>query len=160
MKYLIWWLGLSVLFLLQTVLPVNLLLLFTLASAWRGRTPEAWVVALMAGILADVVSGLPDGVLVLTYLIVAAAGRLVAHSVIERKINPILWILLGGSATLLYYGLVWLGSALAAGLGLGEVLAWQFWTTSRPWVELAGNLILAYPVLRFYGLCQTLIRSN
>lgn len=134
--------GLLILSLLQPSFGlVNLLLVFCVVVIIHGGLKQGLVAAALAGIIADYLSGLPDGIFLLTYLIAAVAIFYLAGLFSQKKENPMTLMLLVFAATLIYFVLVFV---FMLSLKIFEP------PSSHLWFQLPGNLIAFYPLQYFY----------
>lgn len=127
-----------------------LLLVFTVAAAIYGRVREALFVGLMSGVLLDYLSGLPDGVFLLTFLLLVLILRFTMRLLSEKKDNLLTVAAIMLCATLGYYLLVFSLSQLFSFLGTGQSFNLVWFFRKNFWIAAVLNVILFYPTYRYY----------
>jgi hypothetical protein len=151
MKYIIWFLSLFFLLVIQAgvlvplhVPAVNLILVMVVAATLLSEFEFALGLTLTGGLLLDFVSGTPDGILTASTLIVFLLLYFIVNSIIAREPNQIILFSSVAATTIGYFLIV----ELFYHTGYKFVL-----TRQLPWA-LLFNLLLTYPVFMYYLLIQ------
>ncbi|MBI2355720.1 MAG: rod shape-determining protein MreD [Candidatus Doudnabacteria bacterium] len=165
MKYLILGIGIFILTVVQTALAQNfsinqvfpnfMLMLLVIVSIYASFH-EALAAALLAGMLADFVSALPDGVMTISFLILVMAIRLAGRLFSEKKENFLAQAGVMLAAVVAYYFLAFFVSEIFARLGLGASFSLVD-SLKKIWLEAILDLIVLYPVYLYYLLVSKLM---
>ncbi len=155
MKYLIYFIALIVLAGLQVGLfsylkffgaVPNLFLLFLVGCCLQREADDAFFVALLAGLFADLMNGLFIGSYTLSFLILALLLYLVIHQLVVFELS-FKYLLTVTLIAVLFTGVLsWLVSLLSIHIGWAPVAVdFHVWWSRLP-QELAYNLALSYPL--------------
>lgn len=134
----------------------NLTLVFSVVVALFAAPNEALVVALVSGALADYVSGLPDGVFIITFLLLFLILKFVAGVFLEKKENMLTLAAVVLGVTLIYYIFVFLSSEVFARFLDGMDFRVGNLFKKNLWIEAVLNLIVLYPIYLYYVLLMNL----
>lgn len=165
MRYFFLIIGVVVLSVLQSALAVNfsisqtfanLTLVFSLVVSIYATTNEALFTAFLAGGFADYVSGLPDGVFIITFLFLFLILKFVAGAFLEKKENMLTLAAVVLGVTLIYYIFVFLSSEVFARFLDGMDFSPGNLFKKNLWIEAVLNLIVLYPIYLYYILLMNL----
>lgn len=138
----------------------DLSLVFVFVVAIYASTKDAVLVALLAGIITDYISGLPDGIFVLTYLSLVLLLKFASRLFSEKKESLLALAAAIVSATLLYYVLIFFLIWLFGLLGLNKTYDFGSVFKNNLWKELIINLVVFYPVYLYHKLLVKLAIKN
>lgn len=169
MRYLLWIIAIVVLLVLNNgifgvfhfslIPPIALLPLVAAAVVAEDR-PKVWLLAVVSGILLDFVSGLPDGIMLLS-IIISVGFLMLLKSMFLRKEQHFLFVYAAtGLMSLVFFLLILSINQLFILLGLS---ASRLETTYLLGMNLVWfvvlNIIVAFPVLYYYHFIDSLARK-
>lgn len=163
MRPFIWFLSLFVLLVVQAgvleplhLTPVNLILIMVVVAGFLADFNHGLGLAIAGGLILDFVSGSPDGLVTMSLMSVFLILYFVVNSVFSREMNQMVLFTAVAAATISYFIFFLLFNQmfrmlnLSTNLGLGYLLSHEL-----PLI-LVFNLLLTYPVLKYYQWVQGL----
>lgn len=157
MRPLIWFLSLFLLLVIQAgilvplhLAPVNLILVMIIVAVLLASFNLGLGLALTGGLLLDFISGTPDGLTILSLLVVFLLSYFIVNSVLSRESSQIILFTSVAAATIAYFLLYILFSKLFGIFGLTSNLSVNFLLTRQLPFTLLFNLLFTYPVLQYY----------
>ena len=140
------------------IMPVNLLLVFSVAAMLVADFDTALGVAVTCGVLLDLTSGTPDGVIALSLLSAVLILHFILESWVSREANqPVLFSAAAGT-TVAYFLLFLIFNRFFTIFNLGQDLQLSDYFLRALPLSLLFNLIFTYPVFLFFSYVQS-IRS-
>lgn len=164
MRKLIWILLICLLLVAQAgildplrIAPVNLTLLLVVAAVLFSSLSEVLVVAVAGGVITDLVSGTPDGLITFTLLCTALTLYLVFSQVLSRHANQA--VLFGSTAFAHVLFIFWFlaFNGIFGIFGAGIPVSTSHFFTHYGLLGLVWNMLLAYPIFQLYLLIDELI---
>jgi hypothetical protein len=130
---------------------VNLLLVLLVVVLLFADFEFALSIATTCGILLDFFSGGPDGVISFAFISIFLILYFLINSVLAREATlPILFASVA-AATIGYYVLLFIYNQIFTTFGLGQVININSLFIKDLPLSLVLNLVMTYPVLKFYG---------
>jgi len=126
--------------------PVNLVLLFLVFTVLFSEFDEGLLVALVGGLLLDFVSGVTDGVIALSMVLIFLIGHFILNSLIARESNRIILVSSVATASLLFW------TAQSFVLNDWRLLNLAWFT--------GFNLLFTYPVLKYYSWIHSRLKTK
>ncbi len=149
MKPFLWFLAILLLIIIQAgiLIPLNLtaanlVLIFLVSAVLLSDFDQALALTLVSGLLLDFLSGLPDGVIMISLFAIFLILYFVVNTVLEREPNQIVLFTSVAAATIGFYLLIFVLRGLRdpAFLLLNQLPK-----------ALVLNLIFTFPVFRYYS---------
>lgn len=157
MRPLIWFLSLFFLLVVQAGVleplrfsPVNLILIMVVVAGFLSDFNHGLGLAIAGGLLLDFVSGSPDGLVTMSLLAVFLILYFVVNSVFSREMNQIILFTTVAAATISYFIFFLLLDQLFRIFNLSTSLGLGYLLTHELPLMLVFNLLLTYPVLKYY----------
>ena len=156
-RNIIWLIGILGLLILQTAVllplgvgPVNLLLVLVVVSLLFAGFDFGLGLAVGAGVILDFLSGAPDGIFALTFVVVFLLLYFIINNVLSREPNLLILFSSVAASTISYFIFLMIFNQLFKVVHLGSEINWRAVVLSDlPW-SLFFNLLATYPVSRYY----------
>ncbi len=159
MKWLIWFLAVFVLLIISSgvfsqlhflaIIP-GLILIFGAVAISLEDGPELFFILLTSGILMDFVSGLPDGIMLLSLMFSAFCIYALVSWFISKEFNIGILFLSSGLMTLLFFVAVLGFGKIFDLLGFEVNLEYSYLLTHTFVWYFGLNLLLTYPIYVYY----------
>lgn len=163
MRPLIWFLSLFILLVVQAGIleplrlsPVNLVLIMVVVVSLSADFNLGLGLTIAGGLLLDFVSGSPDGLVTMTLMAIFLILYFVVNSVLSREPNQMVLFTAVAAATISYFIFFLLFNQLLGLLNLSTSLGVGYLFTRELPLMLVFNLLLTYPVLKYYQWVQGL----
>ncbi|OGE74188.1 MAG: hypothetical protein A3I07_01445 [Candidatus Doudnabacteria bacterium RIFCSPLOWO2_02_FULL_42_9] len=163
MRNIIWFFALILLLVLQNgilvplhIISVNLVLIVVAIATLLSEFNQGLIITLMGGLITDFMSGLPDGVMTISFLLAFLILHFILNEILAREANRfILGVAVLGS-TLVYFFSVIFVSYIFSWFNLVTQIDFMYLLSSRLPLLLLWNLIFTYPILMYYTWIQNL----
>lgn len=124
----------------------NLLFLFAILYAFKKDDSDFLWLAFFSGLIMDVFSGAMFGTYMLSFLMISFAVNYATRNFFSADPNiPVMFFVLL-AANLFLVALIYLENSLAVRFGAVSSVLPGVFISKRTWIDIAFNLVLAFPV--------------
>lgn len=137
--------------------PANIALLLVVAAVLFAGLSEVLFMAIAGGVITDIVSGSPDGLITFSLLCTALTLYLIFSQVLSRHANQA--VLIGSTAFAHILFLLWflIFNGIFGIFGASLPISNLHFFTHYGLLGLVWNMLLAYPIFQLYLLIEELI---
>jgi rod shape-determining protein MreD len=130
----------------------NLVLLYLCYILLFGKLGDALYLALFAGLLMDIFSAYPDGVMVGAVVVALAASQYLGQVFFTERWNQFLILVYASFSTTIFFLAVTLAAQALSFFHSGQLLDWNELLLYKLGSDMILNLLFLYPVYKYYSL--------
>ncbi len=163
-RNIIWFFALFLLLLIEAgvllpfhMAPIGLILIVIALATILSDFMQGLVITFMGGILLDLVSGVPDGLMSISLLIVFLTMQFILKEFLSKEPNFLILASIILGSTVIYYLAFYLTNNLFIVLHLSKDLDFNYLILNQLPQALIWNFVLSYPVFRYYLFVQNLV---
>ena len=162
MKYLIWLLAIFLLLVFQVgvllplhLTPVNLILVFLVVTVVMSDFDSSLVIALIGGMMLDLISGTADGMISLSMFTIFLILYFILHALVNKEPSNLILFSSVAVTSIVYFFVFLAFNAIFLIFRLNQTLDYKYFLGSELILTLFFNLLFTYPVFKYYSYVQS-----